>query len=79
MAQKEFRADSTPMRQADVLVDGGGSLYVFRILSESARDWVTENVSQEGYQPDFPNILYVEHRYARDLAAGMADAKLVVR
>ena len=66
-------------RQADVLVSGGGSLYVFSILSESARTWVLENVSSQGFQPNYPKTLYVEHRYAGDLAAGMVDAGLAVR
>ena len=65
--------------QADVVVSGGGSLYVFRILSEPARSWVEENVSQEGFQPNFPDTLYVEHRYVRELAAGMQQHGLVVR
>lgn len=65
--------------QADVLVAGGGSLYVFHILTESARAWVEDNVSQEGFQPSFPNAVYVEHRYVRDLTAGMVGAGLVVR
>jgi hypothetical protein len=64
--------------QADVLVEGGGSLYVFRILSESARDWVEEYVSREGFQPQFPNVLYVEHRYAQDLAFGFQQAGLAI-
>ena len=64
---------------ADVLVEGGGSIYVFRIFSESARDWVEEHVSREGFQPEFPNVLYVEHRYARDLALGFQQAGLRVR
>jgi hypothetical protein len=69
----------TKVPQADVLVTGGGTLFVFHALSDSAKDWITENVSREGFNPQFPNVLYVEHRYARDLAAGMIDFGLVVR
>lgn len=65
--------------EPDVLVADAGSLYVFHILSESARAWVEENVSREGFQPNFSNAVYVEHRYARDLGAGMAGAGLAVR
>jgi hypothetical protein len=79
--QKEAPVATNPTNapQADILVEGGGSLFVFRILSESARTWVEESVSREGFQPDFPDTLYVEHRYARDLAAGMQACGLAVR
>lgn len=70
---------ATKSTEIDVLVEGGGSLYVFRILSESARAWVEEFVSPEGFQPQFPNVLYVEHRFARELATGMQGDGLVLR
>ena len=70
---------SNERNRTDVLVEGGGSLYVFRVLSQSARAWVEEFVSPEGFQPQFPNVLYVEHRYARELAAGMQAEGLSVR
>jgi len=74
--------------QADVLVCGDGSLYVFQILSEPARTWVQENVSQEGFQPNFPHSLYVEHRYAaavkgaemmRPITIDLREGTLVIR
>jgi hypothetical protein len=74
--------DNTRLRkskQPDVVVEGGRSLYVFRILTEPARTWVEDYVSREGFQPQFPNVLYVEHRYVRDLAAGMQAEGLVVQ
>lgn len=64
--------------RADVLVSGGGSLYVFRALTDAAKEWIESNVSSEGFQPQFPEVLYVEHRYAHDLAAGMRDAGMVL-
>lgn len=48
-----------------------------RPLSDSARAWIEENVSREGYHPDWP-ILFVEHRYAEHLAAGMQADGLVL-
>lgn len=63
----------------DVLVSGGGSLFVFSMISDSAKSWAEENISREGFQPNFPNQVYVEHRYAHDLAQGLISSGLVVR
>jgi hypothetical protein len=65
--------------KADVVVNGGGSLFVFEALTETGRTWIAENVSTEGYNPDLPNRVYVEHRYAFDLARGMQQAGLRVK
>jgi hypothetical protein len=62
----------------DVLVEGGGSIYIFRPLSESARVWIEANVSREGFHPDWPTLV-VEHRYAGHLAAGMQADGLVLQ
>lgn len=62
----------------DVEVTGGGSVFIFNVLTPSARLWVEENVAKGDWNPDFPNSIVVEHRYARDLAAGMEAAGLVV-
>lgn len=73
------RADrKSKFPQADVLVEGAGSLFLLRILSETARAWVEENVSREGFQPQFPKVLYVEHRYVADIVAGMQADGLVL-
>jgi hypothetical protein len=64
--------------QVDVLVEGHGSLFLFRPLSYSARTWIEENVSREGFHPDWPTLI-VEHRFASNLAAGMQEAGLVLR
>lgn len=69
----------TKVPQADVLISGGGTLYVFSALTETAKDWIRENVSSEGFQPNFPDTIYVENRYAQPLAAGMVDFGLEVR
>lgn len=68
-----------PPQQVDVLVEDNGTLFIFSPLTGRAKQWIEENVSQEGYQPDFPTRLIVEHRYAFDLARGMRQDQLVVR
>lgn len=50
----------------DVEVSGGGTLYRLQPLTERAKEWIEENVSKEGFQPEWPT-LYVEHRYIGDL------------
>ena len=57
------------MSDPDVRVTNCGTLFTFDLLTEAATSWSKEHV------PDAPPppaaTLYVEHRYARDLAAGM--------
>ncbi len=53
----------------DVLVVKHGSIFRFVLLTDAARQWVEENVTDEHTM--MGNALIVEHRYARDLADGM--------
>ena len=66
---------------SDFHMDGGpiGLASVLRIqpLTQEAKDWVEEHVSQDGFQPDWPT-LYVEHRYLDNLIGGIAIAGLTV-
>ena len=66
-------------KAADVYVTGGGTLYVFTLLTEKARAWARENVNAGDYNPSFPNTIFVEHRYARDLAAAFTEEGFTVR
>ena len=52
---------------------------LFRVvaLTDSAKEWVNDNVSEEGYQPQWPT-LFVEHRYLDDLIEGMQGTGLTV-
>lgn len=63
-------------RVADVRITGGGTVYLFLLLTDQARTWVDEHVS-----PDRQMLgagLAVEHRYAAALAAGMQTDGLIV-
>ena len=64
--------------KADVLVSGGGTVYLFQPVTRAARAWVEEHVQLAGWQWLGPAFA-VEHRYAQDLAAGMSGDGLVVR
>lgn len=61
---------------ADVTVQNEGTIYLFHLESEEAREWAAEHV-EEGAQY-LGDALAVEHRYAHDLAIGMIEAGLEV-
>ena len=60
---------------SDVRITDGGSLVGFEPVSETAKEWFAENVGSEGWQWLGP-VLYVEHRCAKNLLCGLADAGL---
>jgi hypothetical protein len=60
----------------DVEITGGGSLYLFLLLTDQAREWVEEFVSRDRQMLGCG--LAVEHRYAAALAEGMQADGLVV-
>lgn len=59
----------------DVYVQREGTLFLFRVLSDAAQEWIDEHVSAEAWSW-MGNGLAVEPRYAVDLAQGMLDAGL---
>ena len=54
----------------DVQIENEGSIFMFRVLTDTAREWVKENVGLESWQWH-GNAFAVEHRFAEDLAEGM--------
>lgn len=62
----------------DFTIENHGSIFIFRPLSIGAQQWVEENVSPEGFHPDWPTLV-VEHRYASDLYQGILAAGFNVR
>lgn len=61
----------------DLRVENHGSIFRFIPLTDFAREWIGEHVSEEGYHPAWPELV-VEHRYAADLAQGMAGDGLIL-
>ncbi len=61
----------------DVRIISEGSIFIFDLLTDRARTWVTENV-QEGYTTWGRDGLVVEARYAHGIAAVMGDEGLVL-
>jgi hypothetical protein len=69
-------AQSVSSGSADVRIVGGGSVFLFILLTDDAREWVDAYVSDDRVM--FGGGIAVEHRYAASLAAGMVDAGLVL-
>jgi hypothetical protein len=59
----------------DFSVTDHGTLVAISPLTDTAREWIDENVVSEGWQW-MGGSLFVEHRYAEDLVSGMVDAGL---
>lgn len=53
----------------DIQVENGGTLFLFRPLTDKAKQWLDENVQAESWQWYGP-ALVVDHRYAVELALG---------
>ena len=60
----------------DIEIVGGGTVFMFMLLSSAARRWVDESVSP--YRQMWGDGLVVEWRYAAALAEGMRRGGLVV-
>jgi hypothetical protein len=61
---------------ADVSVQNEGTIFLFTANSEIAREWISENVQEDATY--FGGSLVVEHRYALELARGMAEDGLTI-
>lgn len=66
-------ADMSP-GQVDVSLFNEGSIVLFQLNTEAAREWVSEHVDPAATW--FGNSLVVDHRYVDDLVDGMLDAGL---
>jgi len=61
----------------DVRLHNEGSIVLFELISEPAKVWVSEKVSDDAQW--FGHQLVVEHRYAEDIVNGMREDGLEVR
>jgi hypothetical protein len=61
-----------------VSVDAG-SIFLLIPHSESALDWIEQNIGKDnGFQPYWPTVV-VEHRYIMDIVASLREEGFVVR
>ena len=65
------------IQKPDVEVSGGGTVFLITPLTAKARRWVAENVNVEPWAK-LGDGFAAENRQARDIAAGMQAAGLVV-
>jgi hypothetical protein len=68
----------TTKNSPDFIAQNGGSIIILRATNADATAWIEENVSAEGYQPNYPESLIIEPRYFDDLAYGIQNAGLTV-
>ncbi len=61
----------------DIEIRNEGSVVMFAVLTQAARDWVAEHIYLEDWQW-LGNAFAVEPRYADDLESGMSGDGLVV-
>jgi hypothetical protein len=69
----------TATTPVDVSVANEGTIFLFTLHTNAAREWVAEHVQLESYQWMGNSSFGVEHRYALDLAAGMQSDGLTVQ
>ena len=60
----------------DISIENHGTLFLFRMNTPAAAEWVSQNVQEDAQF--FGDALVVEHRYAADLAAGMREDGMVL-
>ncbi len=60
----------------DISIENHGTIFLFRLNTPAAVEWVSQHVQEDAQF--FGDALVVEHRYARDVAAGMQADWLVL-
>ncbi len=65
-------------RETNVLVEGGGSVYLFRPCSTKETRWIKHHSCLDEAQ-FFGGALAVAHRYISDLVSAAAADRLIVR
>ena len=64
-------------RKPDLLVHGGGSLYMLRPVSRRGSRWIADNIADDATR--FGGAVAVEHRFILDVVRGAVSDGLRVR
>lgn len=71
--------DQVKTVEVDFVVENHSSIFLLRPCTDIAREWVDEHIGPDnGYQPMYPTVV-VEHRFIRDIVAGIQNDGLEVR
>jgi len=62
---------------ADLIVHGGGTVYLLRPTSMTGEAWIEENIDPDALW--FGGGVVIEHRYIRDIVLGAISDGLEVR
>ena len=69
----------TTKNSPDFMLEGSGTLYVLSTTNDDAVAWAEEFIGEDnGFNPDFPQRIYIEHRFVSDILAGIQSAGLTV-
>lgn len=63
-------------QKADVVVTNHGTIFTFLPQTDAAREWCNEHLPDDAQM--FGDAYVVEHRYAGDIADGMAGDGLIL-
>ena len=72
-----FKTNGGSPPKVDLLVHGGGSVYLLRPASEAGTAWLDQHITPDASR--FGGAIVVEHRYIRDIVAGAVSDGLRVR
>ena len=61
----------------DFELQNHGSIFLLIPQSTSARLWIHEYISREGFQPYWPTVV-IDHRYIADIVRGIENDGLAV-
>jgi hypothetical protein len=72
-----FKTNGSSPPEFDLLVHGGGRVYVLRSVSPTGAAWLDQHVTPEATM--FCGAVVVEHRFIRDIVTGAVSDGLRVR
>ena len=72
-----FKTNGSSPPKLDLLVHGGGSVYLLRSVSPTGAAWLDQHVTREA--TTFGGAIVVEHRYIGDIVTGAVSDGLRVR
>jgi hypothetical protein len=63
-----FKTNGSSPPKFDLLVHGGGTVYLLRLVRQVRQRWIADHISADAVQ--FAGAVVIEHRYIGDIVAG---------